>query len=1043
MGFTGGRTGRSLPVRWLTALTVVVAGVAVPVAPAYARSAAGTAVVSEVHDVRSEAKAQAIRTGRHVGVPSLTTDDSTTTANPDGSFSTLTTARPTRMRGSDGSWEPIDATLRRGSDGSVRPVATPNALVLSGGGRGPLASVSDGAGHVLGVSVPVQLPVPAVSGGSATYPNVYPGVDLVATAQPDGGFGEVFVVRDAAAAARLSRLRLDTDLRGLSVREDAAGGLRAVDPATGALVAEAPAPQMWDSADPSSTAVMAGRSAHVATVPVSVDRSDLTLAVDVRRLGANPTYPLYVDPTWTLPYQSGGTEAFDQVQSGCPTSRTNDGTDPLGVGYNDFDTCVGAYETFFKVDTSNVLDASLVIQSATLKINEVQSAWNSCGQGSETISIYTTTSIASAPYWNDRPQQQKFIVSKPMKSVGNKDGTMCAGGSVPGDFNVLTAVNDARAGNAASWTFGMYGNETAGSHSLERFNSNPSVLTVYDIKPNAPTNLSTVPIPRTAAGVQQPCAGSGTGYLGLTNFGGQHIASLSAKLTSPVSAAQMNAVFSLHDVIANTTSTPTSSGYVTTGAYVSVSTPVLGDGHTYQWLAHASDQYYSSPNSSTCQFVVDQTVPTSPQVSQDGTDFPPSGTPVDPTKPRKYYGDTGNVKFTASDPNPTGGTASGLGGFYYSLDVPIPATGATRHPATNGSLTAPITPAHWGTTVLYIEAYDNAGNVSGQTQYDFYVPWRTGTTAVPGDVSGDGVPDFVTASADGHLVEYEGDQDPAAPAVTLSSPTYSPGGQETPWNDYLVTHRGSFTNQTGDDLWAYDKLNHNLYVDKNNGSNSFNDLSRVVQVTKSEVINNDWGGCVPTASTGTCSDFDTSDWSTLTQVLAVGDLFTGSASQDSHNGDLLTVEGGHLWLYRGWPSQAPYFLDEVVELGTSGWNGMTLIAPGLVNGKPTLWARNNSTGKLYSYPITFDSNGYPVGLGAAGTGGTALTLPGNPMLDSTDYPSVVSPGDLHQSGNPDLVVTTSTGTVIDYPGAAATAGGLATFGTPVTLGSSSQFTNAD
>src|SRR5581483_10142527 len=102
----------------------------------------------------------------------------------------------------------IDPTLRRGSDGVLRTAATPNALTLSGGGLGALASVADGSGHVLGFGLPDALATPTVSGASATYAGVYPGIDLVVTAQPSGGFGEVFVVRDAAAAARARTLRL-------------------------------------------------------------------------------------------------------------------------------------------------------------------------------------------------------------------------------------------------------------------------------------------------------------------------------------------------------------------------------------------------------------------------------------------------------------------------------------------------------------------------------------------------------------------------------------------------------------------------------------------------------------------------------------------------------------------------------------------------------------------------------------------------------------------------------------------------------------------
>jgi hypothetical protein len=212
-------------------------------ARAGAAKGAGTAPLTE-----ARAMAQARRTGRPVVVGAAQTPTTTLTANPSGTFTVAVTAQPVRKLVAGG-WRPLDATLRKNPDGTISPVRTTTPLVLSGGGQAPLAVMRSGADS-LSLKLPSPLPVPVVAGATATYRNVLPGTDLVVTADLQGGFSDVYVVRDATAAAssRLASLLSATvAARHLTVSVGAGGAIMARD-RRGRVIFGAAAPDVWDSA---------------------------------------------------------------------------------------------------------------------------------------------------------------------------------------------------------------------------------------------------------------------------------------------------------------------------------------------------------------------------------------------------------------------------------------------------------------------------------------------------------------------------------------------------------------------------------------------------------------------------------------------------------------------------------------------------------------------------------------------------------------------------------------------------------------------------
>lgn len=102
-------------------------------------------------------------------------------------------------------------------------------------------------GRSLSVDWPEELPEPTLDGSTATYADVFPDVDLKVIATVTG-FRHVLVVGTPEAAQNPALETLDFGLQadGLSVRENAGGGLAAVEP-NGSELFRAPAAHMWDS----------------------------------------------------------------------------------------------------------------------------------------------------------------------------------------------------------------------------------------------------------------------------------------------------------------------------------------------------------------------------------------------------------------------------------------------------------------------------------------------------------------------------------------------------------------------------------------------------------------------------------------------------------------------------------------------------------------------------------------------------------------------------------------------------------------------------
>jgi hypothetical protein len=274
-------------------LALPAGGVPVSVARAAPQAAAD---VSEAGDVVG-AQRLARREGHRVEVAGQRSESSVTFANPDGSLTSQVAAGVVRVRRGDGSWAAVDTGLVSDASG-VHPRAVSGGTVFSGGGSGLLVSGVLPGGGRFGVSWPSVLPVPVLSGDTARYSGVSPGVDVVVAGRP-AGF-EFSVVLHARPAAGVFPLRVPVSAAGLSVGTTGAGGLLVRD-GSGVVVGSGPTPVMFDARRDAS-----GGPAAVRPVGMSVEQTAsgpvLVLSPDPAFL-ADPqlTYPVTVDPSLRPP----------------------------------------------------------------------------------------------------------------------------------------------------------------------------------------------------------------------------------------------------------------------------------------------------------------------------------------------------------------------------------------------------------------------------------------------------------------------------------------------------------------------------------------------------------------------------------------------------------------------------------------------------------------------------------------------------------------------------------------------------------------------
>jgi hypothetical protein len=757
--------------------------VATVLTPADAHAAAGTSarptatssIDSSAAGANSVTPAQALatarKTGRSVQATAETTNSSTLAANPDGTLTLTQTTAPVRKL-VNGVWTNLDPTLVRRADGTISPKVTTNSLALSGGGKTALATLRAADGS-LAISMPAGFTVgsPTLDGATATYHNVLPGVDLAVTAQDTGGFSEVLIVQNADAARNpaLRAFALAVVPTGVTPRTDAAGNFSATDK-LGRTLFTAAAPTMWDSSSPAagtsgardpdtgqsvnihtgiplrSSALTPGSAAHTARLKATYTPGRMTLTPDASFLtGADLTYPVYVDPTFTPSGQTDTQQAWAYVSSEYHTTPYWDpGAStygPLHVGYIDDTTDVPNYistdRSFFQTSINSGVWGATVI-SSTISFHE---NWSFSCTASE-VDLYQTGTINSSTTWDAQPSWTSLLGTA---SVAHGHSSSCAAANV--GYDIKSMMQSAANGKWTTATFGLRATATDenahNQNSWKQFSKAATITTTYNHAPNIPTVLTTSPASSCTASAPTVF---GKGDVALKAAVSDPDGTISP-LTAEFTLTNMNTSVSYPQNINTTSGTTAQATY----SHTSGSGPfaALSAKTEFSWTVAVTDQRDTSSALATCHFYYDPTAPGPPSIASASTptSYCPDLNATDGNTATDNLCTIGNATgFVLTDPNTTD-TAPAT--YLYQLNSAAPISVAAGSSASNNyEADVSIKPTRQ-TNTLTVSAVASTGNIGNTQIYQFLA--NAQATAKPGDLNGDGHADLLAVGGQDSL----------------------------------------------------------------------------------------------------------------------------------------------------------------------------------------------------------------------------------------------------------------------------------------------------
>ncbi|MFE9248350.1 DNRLRE domain-containing protein [Streptomyces sp. NPDC007088] len=633
---------------------------------------------------------------RRVEILSERTATSTTWALPSGELQTSAYAEPVRQK-VDGTWQDIDTTLSR-SGSALEPKVTTADIKVSDGGDRALASVAKGE-KSFAMGWADTLPRPEVKADTASY-DLGDGQTLSVTALPQG-FSQN-VVLDTAPRDRLT-YRIPVKAAGLKISEADSGHLLLKD-AHGKLVAEAPAPMMWDS----SKNGRSGESKHQARVDTRIETAAdgsqiLELTPDADYFKQDLTYPVTVDPTSTLAATTDTWVATNYPDSQVSSTELKSGTYDAGTtkarSYLKFDAAPfkGKHITSASLSLYSYYSATCSTASAGTQVRRVTSSWSPSdivwSAQPSTTTTGAVTSTAAKGYSKDCPAGTMNFSLGPLVQAW-------ADGSA--NYGLRVASPDET--DSLTWRRFFSANHVSGDSAEE-----PHLTVTYN-------SYAT-----TASAAIAPSA------LNAYN-GSRYVTSLTPKLAAKVTDADGSAVKGQFEIspdpgAADTTYTYTaSSGNVSSGGEASVTVPAgsaLPSGKHLRFRVRGYDGTDYGPWSGYTTFVMNTALPAAPVI-----------------KCAAYPAGAWTTKVSGKVPCTLNTSATDGAGFQWSLDSTV--LGQRVLDTTNGTggdtQTISIDPAN-GPHVLRARTIDSGGNLStATTTYSFGV--GSGSLGVTGPRDG-------------------------------------------------------------------------------------------------------------------------------------------------------------------------------------------------------------------------------------------------------------------------------------------------------------------
>ncbi|MFJ4836473.1 LamG-like jellyroll fold domain-containing protein, partial [Streptomyces sp. NPDC088747] len=611
------------------------------------------------------------------------------------------------------------------------PKASAADVTFSGGGsQDALASITRD-GKTYRVGSPWALPVPVLSGSTATYADVMPGTDLAVQATPDG-FSENLVVksRDAAQAAGLSSISFPVSVEGVSAHDTGSGGAAFVD-GQGRPVFTTGTALMYDSSNAvpapaagsstlskASFAVTAAASeaaadagpldgpapgARSTAMDVTVSDDALTLKPDRFFLDdPDTTYPVVLDPQTASASLSGWTT----VWSTSPSTSFWKTSHALGVGYDAWVDNKKA-RSLYQFDTHTL--GGRKILSATFTALEVWSA--NCTD--RAVQLWRTGSISSSTKWSAQPSWAAQVDSV---STAKGYSSSCPGGNV--SFDATSAVSYTAGQSGSTTTLGLRAADENDEIAWKQFASpsdtKPTLSVTFVSKPSAPTGVK-------MSNPSLACATS----LGTAAVIRDTTPTLAAAPKSADgSQATLRPNFEVYRYDASAADPSAGSGspsaYTASGTAGTWTTPALTNGQTY-WFRARSQYKYSfggttgymySAWSPGCWFRIDSTAPVQPDV--DSTTYQECANPDTPDDCTAYGGVGAPAAFTLK----ANGATDVVKYTYQLNDNPV----RTKTFATaTSSYAVSLAPDVRGVNTLTVQTWDSAGNSSASYTYTFKV----------------------------------------------------------------------------------------------------------------------------------------------------------------------------------------------------------------------------------------------------------------------------------------------------------------------------------